>query len=436
MKNHRPLIEFFYFLKGRKDLKFFDEFQSKYNAPIHLLEDEQLKQFKVLFEFSKNNIPYYSQLFSSLKLKVDDFKSLKDLEKIPVLTKSQITSNHSLFFPKHLKRNYVNGSTGGSTGKPLKYRIDVEDYSRNFALLYRGFTRAGYKIGDKMAIIAGGSLVNQKFGFKQKLQNYVLNYKKLSSYGLDDNILRDYYYNLSEWQPSFLRGYASSLFLFSRFISENNLPVLKLKGIFSTGEVLTLKQRIFMEDLFKVKVFDNYGLNDGGITAFEDNTHSGFVIDTERSILEVVNESGENVFNENGKIIATSLYNYSMPFIRYDTGDFGTQVKSDKSPCTRHRLISLGGRSTDFIEYNNRIIGSPVLTVLMGKLNVNRYQIIQKKDGSIEFRIDVGDNFSSHEENFIKKSFIDNMGSDENLKFIYTNHFINSENKHKFIIKE
>ncbi len=49
----------------------------------------------------------------------------------------------------------------------------------------------------------------------------------------------------------------------------------------------------------------------------------GLHIDTERSILEVVDKNNEKIFGKEGEIIATSLFNYSMPFIRYKTGDIG-----------------------------------------------------------------------------------------------------------------
>jgi len=80
---------------------------------------------------------------------------------------------------------------------------------------------------------------------------------------------------------------------------------------------------VLIERVFDVQVFDNYGLGDGGISAFECHLHKGMHIDYERSILQTVNDSGEVVKCAIGRIIATSLYNYAMPFIRYDTGDFG-----------------------------------------------------------------------------------------------------------------
>src|SRR5690606_6849480 len=153
-------------------LSLLKEFKKNFHAPIEILEQQQLDQFKVLFRYSKQNVPYYSKLFNKLNLKETDFKSLEDLNQIPVLTKQDILNNYSLFTPTYHKGKYVIRTTGGSTGRPLKYRMSIEDYSRGFALLYRGFSRGGYNVGDKMAIIAGGSLVKADKSLKGSLQDY------------------------------------------------------------------------------------------------------------------------------------------------------------------------------------------------------------------------------------------------------------------------
>lgn len=424
-----------YKLKGRKDLSLFKKFKENFNTPIEILERQQLDQFRVLFKYSKDNVPYYSQLFNKLNLKETDFRSLKDLNKIPILSKQDITENYDLFTPTNYRGKYVTRTTGGSTGKPLKYRMSIEDYSRGVALLYRGFTQGGYNIGDKMAIIAGGSLVKADKTLIGSLQDYCLNFKKLSSYGISEEDLENYYRCLRKWKPAFLRGYASSLYLFAKYVKENNLEPFGLKSIYSTAEMLTNKQRKFIEESLTAEVFNNYGLNDGGVTAFEDDSHDGFIVDTERSILQVVDSDGKNVFEKSGKIIATSLYNYSMPFIRYDTGDIGTQTRSVGNDISRHRLIKLGGRATDYIKVGGKVIGSPVLTVLMGKFDINRYQIVQTSENIIELIIEKGKTYTLKDEQYIKQSFQENIGNKLQIKFNYKAEFIDSDNKHKFIIR-
>ncbi len=433
MKNTKLFIQLSYALRGRKELLYYADFIKNQKFSITELEQQQFSAFLKLFNYCKENIPYYRTLFKQLNLNVKDFNSLKDLEKIPILTKKIILENYAAFLPDGATEKYANGSTGGSTGDPLKYRMSIEDYSKGTAILYRGFGYAGYNIGDKMAVIAGGSLVKNETSIVSKVNKNILNFKSFSSFGMDENDLESFYFSIKKWNPPFLRGYASSLAFFANYCLKTNKK-LYFKAVFSTAEMLSAQQRQVIEKAFNTNVFNNYGLNDGGISAYEDKNHDGFIIDTERGILEIVPENtNSNTMNKKGRIIATSLFNYSFPFIRYDTGDIGTQIKQGEK---RKKLIDLGGRITDFIVLKGKTIGSPVLTILMGKVDAVKYQVIQKKNGSLEIRILKGLHFQQEQEDYIKKSLTSNIGKDIDIQFIYTDKFIASKNKHKFIIKE
>ena len=434
MKNTAPLLRLSYFLRQRKDYNYYLDFKKSENLSISALEENQINNFKSIFSFAKKSVPYYSNLFTKLKLQESDFNSLSDLEKLPILTKEIIRANYNDFFPKNYNKKFVSGSTGGSTGAALKYRMSIDDYSRGIALLYRGLGYGGYTPGDKIAILAGGSLVKNQSSITSRINYAVLNYKKFSSYGIDTSDLESYYNTLKQWQPKFLRGYASSLALLAEYCLKHDKKI-EFQSVFSTAEMLLPTQRKLIKNAFKTKVYNNYGLNDGGVSAYESGDENEFIIDTERSILEVVADNDtKNVFDKTGRIVATSLYNYAFPFIRYDTGDYGTQRISNTNQ-QRKILTDLKGRTTDYITINGKTIGSPVLTILMGKTDVLKYQIIQKKDSTLQIRVLKGDNYSKIDEDFIKESLTSNLG-DVSIDIVYTSDFIFSDNKHKFIIRE
>ena len=187
--------------------------------------------------------------------------------------------------------------------------------------------------------------------------------------------------------------------------------------------------------MFGTKVYNQYGLHDGGISASEDMLGEGMCVNTERSILEVANVDGGRIQKESGRILATSLYNFDFPFIRYDTGDtgvIGDWIYHDR--LIRPRLTQLGGRVTDYIVLNEQTISSPVLTVLMGKIDASQYQIVQEGDNILRIIIRKLPSFSEEQETFIRCSLFKNVGN-FNLKFDYTAPFITTNNKHKFIVK-
>lgn len=401
---------------------------------IHYQEEKLRK----LIHFVYDNVPYYQLLFKDLNLIPDDIKKISDLCKIPVLTKYEIKQNWEKFIPNNLDTiKYHIGSTGGSTGEPLKYRISETDYETGVALTLRGWGYAGYTLGAKLSVIAGTSLIpSEKNLIKEKIKSFLMNMNFYSSYGMNDEMLLRIIKKFSNSEPAFIRGYASSVYILAKFILENGMHLnFTPDAIFTTSEMLLPFQRVIIEKAFCTSVFDGYGLNDSGISAYECDEHSGLHIDMERAILEVVDDKGNPVSGKEGKIVATSLLNFAQPFIRYETGDIG--ILSDSiCKCGREtpKLIKLVGRTTDYLNIDGKKIGSPVLTVLMGKFDIEQYQIIQEKEDYIVIKIVKGKNFNIESEKYIVnslKSYVKSI----NISFEYVSKIINNDNKkHKFII--
>lgn len=438
MKSFRELLIRMGYKITRSDvIKFYDQFQRYRDISLKELREQQNQQLRSIVAYCFKNVPYYKEMFKKLGLTAGDIQEVSDLRKLPVMTKEEIKNNPS-FYPTQKMSNYIQGSTGGSTGAPLKYRMSAGCYSRGLALLYRGWGFAGYKLGDKVAIIAGASLTSSKEGLKSRLADTTKGMRHYSSYGMSEQMLDKYFKDMKKWQPKFLRGYASSLFLLAKFVKTlGGERDISLVAIFSTAEMLLPAQKSFISEVFGLEVFDTYGLNDGGVSAFECHKHDGMHIDMERSILECVDKDGNPVYNTRGRLLATSLFNYDMPFIRYDTGDFGIISNQPCScGCPRPLLKQLLGRETDYLKLKGKFIGSPVLTVLMGKMDVQQYQIIQKGSAEVTIRIVKGPNYSQKDEEFIRNSLSTHVDSLA-VHFEYIDSFPTTEaNKHKFIINE
>lgn len=258
------------------------------------LKEEQEKQLRHLINFVYRNVPYYHKLFDCLKLSPDDVIKIEDLEKLPILTKSIIKENWDAFKPINLnKMKYHAQSTGGSTGNPLQYRLLKYDSFLAGALLYRGWGYADYKLGDKMVFLAGTSLdVGSKPFAIKKIHEIARNLKKLSAFDMGNADMKIYADIINSFKPNFMRGYASSIDFFAKYIEEMDIKIYHPSAIFTTAEKLYphMKQRI--GNAFGCEVYDGYGLNDGGVSAYECKEHCGLHIDAERSIMEIVSDEG------------------------------------------------------------------------------------------------------------------------------------------------
>ena len=107
-----------------------------------------------------------------------------------------------------------------------------------------------------------------------------------------------------------------------------------------------------------------------------------------------------------------------------------------KCSCGRQLplLKELVGRMTDVLDVKGQKIGSPVLTVLFGKFDIEQYQIIQESNESLTCRIVKGTTYRKDDEEFIRESLISHLGPVD-IVFEYVPSIEPQEgNKHKFII--
>ena len=108
----------------------------------------QVENMKKRIEHAYVHIPYYHDLFDKLGLKPDDFSSMEDLKKIPVLTKDIIRENFERLIPDDVhKYPYHVGQTGGSTGNPLKFYTDNNSWGFNSAFTTYCWRQTGYRYG-------------------------------------------------------------------------------------------------------------------------------------------------------------------------------------------------------------------------------------------------------------------------------------------------
>ncbi len=405
------------------------------------LKEEQERQLRYMINFAYKNVRYYHNIFDELKIAPEDIKRIEDLTKLPILTKEVIKSNWGDFKPISLnKMKYYEWDTGGTTGTPFKYRLTKFDRFIGGALLYRGWGYGGYELGDKMVFLAGSSLdVGVQSNISKTVHEVMRNLKKLSSFDMGEKEMRKYVDLINSFKPKFIRGYASSIYFLSKWIDENNLKIHQPLAVFTTAEKLYPHMREKIELVLNCDVYDTYGVNDGGVSCYECSEHRGLHIDTERGILEVVDEEGNQLENGDGKIIATSLYNFSMPFIRYDTGDIGT-ISNDKCECGReYKLLKeLVGRTVDILltPEGNNVHGWFFSKIVRKYKGIREFQVVQDKLDKLIIKIVPEKEFDEKQLESIRKEIMKKSKS-WTIEFKYADKIERTDaGKYKFIINK
>lgn len=387
-----------------------------------------------------DTVPYYHQLFDREGIRPEDICTADDLQRIPILTKQLIRENYDSLFSTAIPANRRRRSTtGGSTGTPLSFCTDNEEWSSWKASTLRAWEWYGLHLGDKIFSL-GGNSINQKkslFTFKGLYDRVIMRNYKFSSSEVSDACMHQHYQAYLRIKPKALRGYGSSLYVFAKYIEKNQLAVIPIKVILTTGEVLMPEYRRKLEEIFKAPVFDAYGAGDGGILSHECPLHNGFHITEESCVVEITDAVGHHLSDgEVGFVTTTDLDNYVFPFLRYHVGDMA-YLKSEKCSCGRQtKLIGqVMGRAGRLLYNKKGIPISPTMLPIMlfKDLNyhihehqllyecIDRYQIRQDADGNIRVLLKMLD---KKDESYDRYSYIlDN----------YRNHFVGSTVELEFV---
>jgi len=152
--------------------------------------------------------------------------------------------------------------------------------------------------------------------------------------------------------------------------------------IFSSAELLDEPTRRQIEEAFQAPVFNFYGMEEGGLIAWECPAHEGFHLNIDTFAVEFV-QNGKSVRpGERGRIIITGLCSYAMPLIRYDTEDVGI-LGTKRCLCGRGLplLDNLEGRFDDILSLpDGRAFPPSGLTTIMRELKgIRQYRVIQEK---------------------------------------------------------
>ena len=118
------------------------------------LERMQQKKLRAVIKHAYHNVPFYHRLFDSAGVKPDDIKTVDDLSKIPIITKSQIQHAGSDIIARNVEiSKCTERTTSGSTGLPLKIIRCGEESSIGGATYSRLYKENGLQGGGTLCIV-------------------------------------------------------------------------------------------------------------------------------------------------------------------------------------------------------------------------------------------------------------------------------------------
>ncbi|MFC1678606.1 phenylacetate--CoA ligase family protein [Elusimicrobiota bacterium] len=306
------------------------------------LEAYQAKKLRKLICHLYQNLPYYRHLMDSRHLTPNDIRSVKDLNKLPILTKTDIRANFKdLLSNDFVKERTSLGRTGASTGEPLTFYRDAQSTDAAWGAFFGFAGWTGFVWGDRMAYFWRTPDSQKNTGtwyqnlIDRLLFEYVSKMRYFDAFKMSEEYFQGYAADLRKWQPELIKAYPSALLYFADYCAKQRISDIRPKAIITTAEPISMSERKALKDVFSCDVFDQYGFGEIFGVSFECEKHEGLHINQTHCVMEIVDEAGETIEGtKEGRIIVTDLDNFMMPFVRYDCGDIGS-LKDKPCSCGR-----------------------------------------------------------------------------------------------------
>ena len=136
---------------------------------------------------------------------------------------------------------------------------------------------------------------------------------------------------------------------------------LTLGGLITSGETVDPSTREDVDRVFGCKIIDRYATTEMGNVAFQCPVGGDYHVCSETILLELLNSDGSDAAEgSRGRVVLTSFYNFAMPIVRYDIGDFAIAAHGSCT-CGRTlpRLASILGRQRNVFTFADRLQYSP-----------------------------------------------------------------------------
>lgn len=377
----------------------------------------QLEKLRAFMHHAYENVPYYRRVFDEHKVNPADINTLDDLQKLPLLTKSEVRNNLEDLIARNLDRSSISlVTTSGSTGIPLGvYQDKHSAYLHELGHIYRQWNWAGYRFNDRFVTLRGNVIPQSESEKKRTWWSYAPGHNELvlSSYDMTEENMFKYIQKIKEFQPKFIDAYPSSIEILARFMKRNALDITTIKAIFCQSETVYPEQRNFIESQFGCRIFARYGMSEKVADAVECEQHRGYHVGMEYGILELLDQNDEPIKTPNtpGRVVGTGFDTFCMPLIRYVTDDIA-EYASYTCSCKRQSTLikDFKGRLRELIISKT---GKPIpITTL--NLHTSLYQkvreirFIQDSEGELILQIAKAPNFTDIE---VEKEFLDEIYS-------------------------
>ena len=368
--------------------------------PRSEIEKIQLERLKETVARVYDKVPYYRAKMDAVGVKPSDIVTLKDLSKLPFVTKQDMRDTYpfGLFAVDKDQLVRIHASSG-TTGKPTVVGYTKNDLATWTECVSRIACMGGATSKDVSQICFGYGMFTGALGLHYGLENIGSAIVPSSTGNSEKQIMfmKDFQTSLLVATPSYcLRLAEVAKEMGVDIKKELNVRICLLGSEMLTDAMRAEVHKVWGED---VLVTSNYGMSElmGPGVSGECEYLDGMHINEDFFIPEIIDPKTEEVLpeGEKGELVITCIKKDALPLIRYRTKDI---TRLNYSPCkcgrTFCRMENLSGRSDDMLKIRGvNVFPTQIEEVVLSVEELGpHYEIVVTREGysdKLEIRVEL-----------------------------------------------
>lgn len=381
----------------------------------------QNMRLQALVKHVYEHTTYYRRIFDELGLKPQDIQTIEDLKKLPIIDKATAIAHYDEIVPDNLSYfRYRKGKTGGTTGEPMYYLMDENNWGYTSAAKLYAWMTTPYQYGDKFVAMGSASLFAKKPSLPRRIYDKIRNEFPLNTVNLTDELCEEYIAFIKKHKIRYIYGYTASIYIFTSYVAKHHVDLKQIEVIFTTSENLTDAYRELIEKTYDCRVMDCYGANDAGMNAYEINPHNYHV--GYNVLCEIINPIEKNT----GSLLTTNLLNYTFPLLRYQFGDEVELLPAvDPKEYNGQVINRIIGRTSDVMRLENgHNMTATGFSMIMKEFDIVAFNFNKTGVNEVTLKVQaIKEKYNTQQEDEIRKTIQRYIGDDATLIIEYVEQF-------------
>ncbi|HAU0673797.1 phenylacetate--CoA ligase family protein [Legionella pneumophila serogroup 1] len=405
-----------------------DNFNHTEKLPPSEIIKNQFKQLVALIRFSRQCVPYYQKKFAYLP----SFEKWQDLHKawqeLPVLKRETLQIAKDNIFALQVPSGHEPSellSTSGSTGQPVTVKGNMATQFFWNAISLRNHLWHNDEFRKSFASIRYTENKEALPPLGAKFLNWSPATYSIVETGPCYQLTLCTPEQEAQWlqriNPDYLNCNPSTLREITLYFAKHGNKPENLQKVHTHSEIVEPELRSLVKEVLGIPLIDNYSSKECGYIALECPVSGYYHVQSENVLVEILDESNNPCKpDQPGRVVITTLHNFSSPLIRYDIGDYA--VPGESCSCGRNLpvLKYILGRKRNMIQMPDGRKLWPAFASnglrLMDLFSGSQFQLVQTTPTEIQVNLKHSDSLTYQEEQKIREKL--------SIIFNYPFHFI------------